>query len=461
MRPAIDRDMAARPHPRAAPGERRFSQGWLHAKLGLVVGMSALHGFFTKCQRDFAKDANRHSQRFYRIWNEIPARSHGLHRHPGRRQTFLNLFVTGGLQAHRFRATIHIVFSPKRFKGPRTRTSPHEGGIALDLSPEPNRPEPRCGPLGHPVPTNVNSPSNPLPGVPPMTVQAGLQAMKLQDLKAKKPNELLEFAEELEVENASSMRKQDMMFAILKELAERNVEITGDGVLEILQDGFGFLRSPESNYLAGPDDIYVSPSQIRRFGLRTGDTVEGPIRSPKDGERYFALLKVSTINFEDPDAGKHKVHFDNLTPLYPTKRFVAGARRSHHQGQDRSGDRHRGAARHGPARAHHRAAAHRQDRHPAEHRQGDRRQPPRLLPDRAPDRRAAGGSHRHAALGEGRGDLVHLRRARLAPRPGGRDGDREGETPGRAQARRRDPARLRSRVWAAPTTRSSPHRARC
>jgi len=146
--------------------------------------------------------------------------------------------------------------------------------------------------------------------------------MKLQDLKAKKPNELLEFAEDLEIENASSMRKQDMMFAILKELAERNVEITGDGVLEILQDGFGFLRSPESNYLAGPDDIYVSPSQIRRFGLRTGDTVEGPIRSPKDGERYFALLKVSSINFEDPDAGKHKVHFDNLTPLYPTKRFV-------------------------------------------------------------------------------------------------------------------------------------------
>ena len=155
-----------------------------------------------------------------------------------------------------------------------------------------------------------------------MTVQAGLQAMKLQDLKAKKPNELLEFAEELEIENASSMRKQDMMFAILKELAERNVEITGSGVLETLQDGFGFLRSPESNYLAGPDDIYVSPSQIRRFGLRTGDTVEGPIRSPKDGERYFALLKVSTINFEDPEAGKHKVHFDNLTPLYPTRRFV-------------------------------------------------------------------------------------------------------------------------------------------
>jgi transcription termination factor Rho len=152
-----------------------------------------------------------------------------------------------------------------------------------------------------------------------MTVQAGLQAMKLQDLKSKAPTDLLAFAEDLEIENASAMRKQDMLFAILKELAERNVEITGDGVLETLQDGFGFLRSPESNYLAGPDDIYVSPSQIRRFGLRTGDTVEGPIRSPKDGERYFALLKVSTINFEDPEKIKHKVHFDNLTPLYPTR----------------------------------------------------------------------------------------------------------------------------------------------
>ena len=154
-----------------------------------------------------------------------------------------------------------------------------------------------------------------------MTVQDGLQAMKLQDLKNKKPADLLAFAEELEIENASSMRKQDMLFAILKELAERNVEIIGPGVVEILQDGFGFLRSPESNYLPGPDDIYVSPSQIRRFGLRTGDTAEGPIRAPKDGERYFALLKVTTINFEDPEQIKHKVHFDNLTPLYPTRRL--------------------------------------------------------------------------------------------------------------------------------------------
>jgi transcription termination factor Rho len=152
-----------------------------------------------------------------------------------------------------------------------------------------------------------------------MTVQDGLQTMKLQDLKDKKPADLLAFAEELEIENASSMRKQDMLFAILKELAEREVEITGTGVVEILQDGFGFLRSPESNYLPGPDDIYVSPNQIRRFGLRTGDTAEGPIRAPKDGERYFALLKVTLINFEDPEQVKHKVHFDNLTPLYPTK----------------------------------------------------------------------------------------------------------------------------------------------
>jgi transcription termination factor Rho len=155
-----------------------------------------------------------------------------------------------------------------------------------------------------------------------MTVQTGLQAMKLQDLKSKTPTDLLAFAEDLEIENASSMRKQDMLFAILKELAERDVEITGMGVVETLQDGFGFLRSPESNYLPGPDDIYVSPSQIRRFGLRTGDTVEGPIRGPKDGERYFALLKVSTINFEDPEQIKHKVAFDNLTPYYPDERFT-------------------------------------------------------------------------------------------------------------------------------------------
>jgi transcription termination factor Rho len=146
-----------------------------------------------------------------------------------------------------------------------------------------------------------------------------MKEVKLEDLKVKTPVELLTFAEEHEVENASAMRKQELMFAILKQLASKEIEIIGTGVVEVLQDGFGFLRSPDANYLPGPDDIYVSPSQIRRFGLRTGDTVEGQIRSPKEGERYFALLKVSKINFEDPEKTRHKVHFDNLTPLYPTK----------------------------------------------------------------------------------------------------------------------------------------------
>src|ERR1700728_4521661 len=143
--------------------------------------------------------------------------------------------------------------------------------------------------------------------------------MHLAELKAKSPADLLSFAESLQIENASNLRKQDMMFAILKNLAENEQAIHGEGTLEILPDGFGFLRSPESNYLPGPDDIYVSPSQVRRFALRTGDTVEGQIRAPKEGERYFALLKVTTINFEDPEQIKHKVHFDNLTPLYPTR----------------------------------------------------------------------------------------------------------------------------------------------
>ena len=145
--------------------------------------------------------------------------------------------------------------------------------------------------------------------------------MNLQDLKVKSPAELLKLAEELEVENASTLRKQDMMFAILKQMAENDVPIFGSGVLEILQDGFGFLRAPESNYLPGPDDIYVSPSQVRRFGLRTGDTVEGQIRAPKDGERYFALLKVNQINFDQPESSRHRINFDNLTPLYPDEKL--------------------------------------------------------------------------------------------------------------------------------------------
>ena len=148
-----------------------------------------------------------------------------------------------------------------------------------------------------------------------------MREIKLQDLKQKSPTELLAFAEENEVENASIMRKQELMFAILKQLSNAEVEIIGEGVVEVLQDGFGFLRSPDANYLPGPDDIYVSPSQIRRLSLRTGDTVEGVIRSPKEGERYFALLKVNSINFEDPEKTRHKVPFDNLTPLYPDERL--------------------------------------------------------------------------------------------------------------------------------------------
>lgn len=143
----------------------------------------------------------------------------------------------------------------------------------------------------------------------------------LRDLKAKSPTELLSYAEELEVENASSLRTQDMLFAILKELAERDIEIIGDGVLEVLSDGFGFLRSPEANYLPGPDDIYVSPQVLKRAGLRTGDTVEGPIKEPRENERYFALDAVSAINFEEPERARQKVHFDNLTPLYPEERL--------------------------------------------------------------------------------------------------------------------------------------------
>ncbi|CAM5437036.1 transcription termination factor Rho [Mesorhizobium sp. UC22_110] len=148
-----------------------------------------------------------------------------------------------------------------------------------------------------------------------------MQEMKLQEFKNKKPTDLIAFAESLEVENASVMRKQELMFAILKKLAAQDIEIIGDGVVEVLQDGFGFLRSANANYLPGPDDIYISPSQIRRFSLKTGDTVEGPIRSPKEGERYFALLKVNTINFDDPEKIRHKIHFDNLTPLYPNERL--------------------------------------------------------------------------------------------------------------------------------------------
>ncbi len=148
-----------------------------------------------------------------------------------------------------------------------------------------------------------------------------IKEIKLSDLKRKSPAEMLVLAEELQIEAASTLRKQELMFAILKTYAGQNIEIIGQGVIEVLQDGFGFLRSADANYLAGPDDIYVSPNQIRKYALRTGDTVEGQIRGPKDGERYFALIKANTVNFEDPDKARHKVNFDNLTPLYPDQRL--------------------------------------------------------------------------------------------------------------------------------------------
>jgi transcription termination factor Rho len=145
--------------------------------------------------------------------------------------------------------------------------------------------------------------------------------MHLKELKKKTPAELVEMAEELGVEGASTLRRQDIMFGILKELAEDGEEIIGQGTIEVLSDGFGFLRSPEANYLAGPDDIYVSPNQVRKWGLRTGDTVEGEVRAPKDGERYFAIVKLISVNFDDPEAVRHRVNFDNLTPLYPDERL--------------------------------------------------------------------------------------------------------------------------------------------
>jgi transcription termination factor Rho len=214
--------------------------------------------------------------------------------------------------------------------------------------------------------------------------------MHLAELKAKTPADLLAYAESLQIENASSLRKQDMMFAILKTLADNDQAIHGEGNAGNPARRFGFLRSPEANYLPGPDDIYISPSQVRRFGLRTGDTVEGQIRAPRDGERYFALLKVNTINFEPPEAVRHRINFDNLTPLYPERRLKmevesdAGPRsarqgRQRQQGADQgfhpACDRPGLADRHGPARPDRRAAAHRQDRDAAKHRLVHLRQP--------------------------------------------------------------------------------------
>jgi transcription termination factor Rho len=265
--------------------------------------------------------------------------------------------------------------------------------------------------------------------------------MNLQELKRKSPAELLAFAEELEIENASSLRKQDMLFAILKQLAENEVPISGDGVLEVMADGFGFLRSPEANYLAGPDDIYVSPSQVRRFGLRTGDTVEGQIRSPRDGERYFALLKVNSINFDDPERVRQRINFDNLTPLYPEEKLQL-----EFDDPNRKDVTTRVIDLITPLGKGQRAII---------------VSPPRagktvMLQNIA---HAVAANHPEVYLivlliderPEEVTDMARSVRGEVisstfdepaAPRPGRRDGDREGEAAGRAQARRRHPARF-------------------
>ena len=216
---------------------------------------------------------------------------------------------------------------------------------------------------------------------------------------------LTQIAKDLNVAGATGMRKQELIFQILKAQTEQSGFIFSEGVLEVLPDGFGFLRAPDYNYLPGPDDIYVSPSQIRKFDLQTGDTVSGQIRPPKEGERYFALIKVEAVNFEAPEQARDKLFFENLTPLYPQERFKLETDARQPVGPRHGPD---DADRQGPARPDRRAAAHRQDDAAAEHRAVGREEPPRGVPDRPAHRRAAGRSHRHAALGAA---------AKSSPRP--------------------------------------------
>ena len=238
--------------------------------------------------------------------------------------------------------------------------------------------------------------------------------MHLKDLKQKSPADLVAMAEELGIEGASTLRKQELMFSILKVQAENGEEIMGMGTIEVLPDGFGFLRSPEANYLAGPDDIYVSPNQVRKFGLQ--DRRHGRGRDPRaQGRRaLFRARPPRPGQFRRSRGGPPPRQFRQPHPALSRREAHPRQRRPDRQGQVGAGDRHHLAAGQGPARADRRAAADRQDRAAPEHRQGDHRQPSRGVPDRAADRRAARGSHRHAALGEGRGHLLDLRRAGAA-----------------------------------------------
>ena len=295
--------------------------------------------------------------------------------------------------------------------------------------------------------------------------------MHLRELKQKSMAELVSMAKEMALEGVAGMRKQDAIFAILTHVAAKDGNIYGDGVLECLPDGFGFLRAPDYNYLPGPDDVYVSPSQIRRFNLRTGDHVQGTIRPPKESERYFALIKVDRINAEAPEIARDKILFDNLTPLYPQRKFdlelsasVGGSGSANGANGNGSGRGNGTAGANGngtgPKAFSQRiidmivpigkgqrclivvAAARRQDGAPPEHRELDRLESSGRAPHRSAHRRATRRGHRHAADGEGRGHLLDVRRAADAPRSGGGDGHREGQAPRRAQAGRRHPARL-------------------
>ena len=231
-------------------------------------------------------------------------------------------------------------------------------------------------------------------------------SISLAELKEKNITDLAKIAKELNIPGASGMRKQELIFQILRAQTEKNGLIFSEGVLECLPDGFGFLRAPEYNYLPGPDDIYVSPSQIRKFDLRTGDTVSGQVRPPKDGERYFALIKVEAVNFEDPEVARNKIFFDNLTPLYPQGRLEDG----NDQGKyDRPGARPALPRRQRPARIDRRAAAHRKNHDAAIHGQFHHHESSGSRADRAADRRAAGRSHRHAAHRQGRSHQLDLR----------------------------------------------------
>ena len=296
-----------------------------------------------------------------------------------------------------------------------------------------------------PSDSDVETLEAPPEGLPDTTVEEAAEEASVEhgdtlDIRALhdiKIPQLLRIAKDLEVENATGMRKQDLIFKILQAQTEKKGLIFSEGVLECLPDGFGFLRAPEYNYLPGPDDIYVSPSQIRKFDLRTGDTVSGQIRPPKEGERYFALIKVEAVNFEHPDVAARE---DLLRQ--PDAALPAGPHPPRDPEHDLARARPRRAGRQGAARPDRGRAPDRQDDGPPVARQLDLDEPPRGHAHRAAHRRAARGGHRHAALGQGRGHLLDLRRARGPARPGRRDGHREGQAPRRAQARRRDPARL-------------------